>query len=269
MDGTLSKLPDDYELREQQLPPEASWVVAIERAGRILGAMSSPLLNASNLAKLADDIQGRVKGGIDSCRRLRDDVASHLADFGEAKDKAARHQTAEAVVNLLEGIRDVKPAAVIQCLAKLTPTTSEAAMGSSFGSATEVVGAIAATQWKLFESIRNLQDDRAAAAQALLRRVADALKNDQHVPTALGPVLRIEQSKAIDLLTPPPPPPPEVKPPITPPIKPTVRPEKKVVDSGTRENLSLAEAEGEINRLRQKTKKDQNTRVNVSWVIEE
>ena len=87
--------------------------------------------------------------------------------------------------------------------------------------------------------------------------------------TALGPVLRIEQSKAIDLLTPPPPPPPEVKPPITPPIKPTVRPEKKVVDSGTRENLSLAEAEGEINRLRQKTKKDQNTRVNVSWVIEE
>ena len=44
---------------------------------------------------------------------------------------------------------------------------------------------------------------------------ADALKNDQHV-TALGPVLRIEQSKAIDLLTPPAAPPqPPVEPPRT------------------------------------------------------
>ena len=75
-------------------------------------------------------------------------------------------------------------------------------MGTSFASAADVVGAMAATQWKLFESIRNLQDDRAVAAKALLGRVADALKSDQHV-TALGPVLRIEQSKAIDLLTPP------------------------------------------------------------------
>jgi hypothetical protein len=157
---------------------------------------------------------------------------------------------------------------VIQSLAGLTPTTSEAAMGASFASAADVVGAMAATQWKLFESIRNLRDDRVTAAQALLRRVSDALKSDQHV-TALGPVLRIEQSKAIDLLTPPPPPPPEVKPPITPPIKPPVKLEKKVVDSGMRENLSLAEAEGEIARLRKKTKSEQEARVNVSWVIEE
>ena len=267
-DATLANLPEEVELREQQLPPEASWVTAVERAARIFGAVSSPLLNASNLAKLADDIQVRAKQNLDSCRRLVDDVASHLADFTEAKEKAARYQTAEAVHALLEAVRDAKPAAVIEALASLNPTTSEAAMGSSFASAADVVGALAATQWKLFESIRSLQDDRAVAAKALLGRVSDALKNDQHV-TALGPVLRIEQSKAIDLLTPPviPPPPPidEAVPPVTPPSKPG----KKVIDSGTRENLSLTEAEGEIARVRQKAKGAQVARINVSWVIEE
>jgi hypothetical protein len=103
----------------------------------------------------------------------------------------------------------------------------------------------------------------------LLNRVSEALKNDQHV-TALGPVLRIEQSKAIDLLTPlPTPQQPPATPPVTPPIEPPVKQGKKVVDRGTRENLSLAEAENEIARLRKKSKGNQVARINVSWVIEE
>lgn len=269
IDGTLAKLPDDAELREQQLPPETSWVTAVERAGRIFGIAVSPLLNASNLAKLADAIQVKAKADIEACRQLVDDVANHLVDFAEEKDKAARYQTARAVLNLLESVYDAKPATLIESLASLTPTTSEAAMGTSRASAEGVVKAMAATQWKLFESIRNLQDDRAAAAQALLGRVSDALVNDQHV-TALEPVLRIEQSKAIDLLTPPAtPPPPPLTPPIMPPVKPPGKPGKKVVDSGMRKALSLKEAEDELARVRQKAKGGQVARVDVSWVIEE
>jgi hypothetical protein len=267
-DGTLANLPDEVELREQQLPPETSWVTAVERASRIFGAVSSPLLNASNLAKLADEIQVRGKQNIESCRRLVDEVAGHLADFSEPKVTAARFQTAEAVLGLLEAVRDAKPAAVIEALAGLKPVTSEAAMGTSFVSATDVVGALAATQWKLFESIRSLQDDRVVAAKALLGRVAEALKNDQHV-TDLGPVLRIEQSKAIDLLTPTGiPPKPPIDPPV-PPIKPPIKPGKKVVDSGTRENLSVMDAKKEIDQIQQKAKGTQVPRINVSWVIEE
>ena len=106
------------------------------------------------------------------------------------------------------------------------------------------------------------------AAKALLSRVSDALKNDQHV-TPLRPVLQQEQSKAIDLLTPQPPPPP-VDPPVDPPVvDPPVHPKKRVVDQGSRQNLSLAEAESEIGRLRHMRKKNQEARINVSWVIEE
>lgn len=264
VDVTLANLPDEVELREQQLPSETAWVTAVERASRIFGTVSSPLLNASNLAKLADGIQVRTIQSMDACRQLVADLSSHLADFGKDKEKSPRYQTAEAVLDLLETVRDAKPAAVVEALASLTPRTSDAAMGTSFASAADVVGAVAAAQWKLFESIRRIEDDRSVAAQALLGRVADALYSDQHV-TSLRPVLGIEQSKAIDLLTPSSFP----KPPIDSPTRPPVKPGRKVVDSGSRENLSLTEAESEIARLRQKSKGTQVARVNVSWVIEE
>jgi hypothetical protein len=268
-EAKLTNLPDELELRQQQLPPETAWVAAVERASRIFGVVSSPLLNASNLAKLADAIQTYAKQHIESCRQLASTLTGHIADFGIVKEKAPRYQTAEAVLDLLEAVLDAKPAAVIEAVASMTPQTSEAAMGASLTSSADVVSAFAATQWRLFESIRSLQDDRADAAGFLLNRVSEALKNDQHV-TALALVLRIEQNKAIDLLTPPATPPqPQVKPPITPPIEPPVKPGKKVVDRGMRENISLAEAEYEIACLRKKSQGNQVARINVSWVIEE
>jgi hypothetical protein len=60
-----------------------------------------------------------------------------------------------------------------------------------------VVGAIAATQWKLFESIRNLQDDRAVAAKSLLARVSDALKNVRQKAQG-GQVARVNVSWVIE-----------------------------------------------------------------------
>lgn len=267
-DAKLADLPDEVELREQKLPQQMAWVTAVERAARIFGIVSSPLLNASNLAKLAADIQEKAAKNSDMCSQLVKDVALHLADFGLDSQKSPRCQTAEAVRDLLVAVRDAKAAAVVESLAGITPQTSEAAMGTSFSSAAEVVSALEATQWKLFESIRGLQDERSVAAKALLGRVSDALKSDQHV-TTLGPVLRIEQSKAIDLLTPITTPQPPPQRPVTPPVTPPVDPVKKVIDSGTKENLSLGDAESEIARLRKKTKRNQVARINVSWVIEE
>ncbi len=202
-DATIANLPEEVELREQKLPAETSWVTAIERASRIFGAVSSPLLNAINLAKLTDEIQTRAKACIGACHQLVTDLGNQLVDFGEPKEKASRFQTAKAVMELLEAVSDAKPAAVVESLAKTTPQTSEAAMGSSYASAADIVVALSATQWKLFDSMRCIQDDRKTAAEAILGRVKDALRSDQHVAD-LAPVLRLEQSKAIDLLTPAP-----------------------------------------------------------------
>jgi hypothetical protein len=278
-EATLTNLPDEVELREQQLPAETAWRTAMQRAGTIFGIAASPLLNASNLAKLADDIQRRAAEKMDACRKLVSELASHLRDLGERPEQTPRHQTAEAVLSLLEAVRNARPAAVVEALAGLAPRTSEAAMGVSFSSAPEIVATLAATPWKIFESVRRLQGDPATAARLLLGRLTDALKSDQHV-TALGPVLLVEQNKAIDLLTPPveslrppverqapPPAPPVFQPPE--PSHPPVRPGKRVVESGQKEGLSLAETESLIARLRQQSKGTQVTRISVSWVIEE
>lgn len=253
---TLTDVPDELELREQQLPPETEWVVAVERAGRIFGVTCSPLLNAANLAKLAGDVQDIARQKIGPCRQLVTHLSNHLLNFTQDVENAPRCQTAMAVGDLLEAVNDVKPAVVIEMLAGMTPQTSEAAMGTSFSSAEELVGKLAGAKWKLFDSVRLIQDDRADAANALLRRVADALRNDQHV-TALAPVLEMEQNRAIDLLTPP--------------LETLIKTDKgkKIVDRGEHKNLNLAGAEREIANLRQKSKESQTVRINISWVIEE
>jgi hypothetical protein len=271
-DATIANLPDEVELREQKLPPETAWVTAIERASRIFGVVSSPLLNAANLTKLADEIQKRAKENIGASRTLVTDLGTQLDDFGETKDKTPRFQTAQAVMELLEAVSDARPTSVVETLATITPQTSEAAMGSSYASAGVVVAALSGTQWKLFDSMRSLQDERKTAAEAIIDRVKEALRSDQHV-VDLGPILRVEQSKAIDLLTPP-----STKgtekegetgaggTTVTPP---STKVGKKVVDRGSREDLTLAEAEGELSRLRQQIKGKQSARLNVSWVVEE
>ena len=274
-DAALANLPDEAELREQQLPSETAWVTAVERANRIFGVVTSPLLNAANLSKLVDGIQGPVKEGFEACRQLTLKLAGHLADFGAVKEQAPRWQTATAVLALLEAIRDARPAQVIETLAGVVPQTSEAAMGSSFKSAFQVVNVLTATQWKLFDSIRHLQDEGATAAQALLGRVCEALRSDQHV-TDIGPILAVEQTKAIDLLTPsrgggatavaagsgP------VGGTVTE-KRPSAESGRRVVESGSRTDLTPAEAEHEIARLRKQLRNKQSARVDVSWVIEE
>ena len=271
-DVTLASLPDDVELREQKLPSEGDWVVAVERAGRIFGVTSSPLRNATNLAKLADAIQTKAGEHLESCRRLVIELSNTLTDFGQKKEGAPRWQTAQAVEEMLDAVRTGAPAAVVESIASLTPETSEAAMGTSLTSSGEVVTALATAQWKLFESIQALTDDRATAAKALLGRVKEALSSDQHVKP-LGPVLNAEQVKAIDLLTPP----------KTgtagdgkkqddgkqPPLIPVAKPGKKVVESSAAQGLTLDAASEKLAELKRKAKPSQTIRINVAWVIEE
>lgn len=267
-DPTLTNLPDELELREQQLPPEKDWVVAIERAARIFGIVSSPLLNAFNLAKLASDIQIKAKDNLNNCRQLVASLKTHLPDFCPKGENAPRYQTASSVLDLLEAVCDAIPAKVIEVLAELIPQTSEAAMGTSFTTAGDVVNAFSITQWLLFEKMQLIQDDRSTAAKALLDRLADALNNDQHV-TPLEPVLKIEQSKAIELLTPQAPPPQSKGPAVAPAANPPTNSGKKIVDKGSRENLTLSEAEIELRQVSEKSKEHRVARINISWVIEE
>jgi hypothetical protein len=257
---SLSNLPDDVELKQEVLPPETVWTSARERAGHIFGLSPSPLLNATNLARLASDVQAQEAACQGKCRELLQRLGQILADQEIDLATANRQQTAAAVVELLGAVREATPDGVIQALAGCEPRTSAPAMGTSLSSAAGVVAALASTKWQLFEAVRALQDDRQAAAQAILQRLAEALRADEHV-MPLASALDRETDNAIRLLTP-------AKPPKPPDPKRETKTARKTVVTGGRQGLSPEAATAEIRRLGRELPAGQKLVIDISWRIE-
>ena len=103
---------------------------------------------------------------------------------------------------------------------------------------------------------------RKATADEIRREVAEALKSDEHV-VALAPAIREAQSRAVQLLAKSTSPP---EPPVTPPPP---SKGKRVVDQGSRQGLSLTDAELLLTNIRQKTTESSSTDVSITWRIEE
>ena len=80
----------------------------------------------------------------------------------------------------------------------------------------------------------------------------------------LAPALRGAQAKAVQLLTKLP----EVPPP-GPGLKPEVRTGTRVVQQGSREGLSIDEAEKCLSGLKRDVKSGDRVRINLGWVVEE
>jgi hypothetical protein len=54
-------MPDDLELREQTLPEQADWETACKRAAALFGLTIPTSRNASNVAKLVEDVQAKAR----------------------------------------------------------------------------------------------------------------------------------------------------------------------------------------------------------------
>ena len=112
-------------------------------------------------------------------------------------------------------------------------------MGTSFRKAADVLDVLERTHWTLFASLGRLKDDRADAAQRLLRELTEAMAADEYA-VALGHRLPDLENRAVDLLARPvePPPPTPPPPPPPPPGKggASVR-EGAIVDEGSHSNL--------------------------------
>ena len=97
MQPSLENVLDELELREQRLPSQATWEKARERAAAVFGVTSSPLLNASNVAKLIGAIQTEIDARKEACGQLLvrlKQVAQQLAEPGTTP---SRVKTAQVV----------------------------------------------------------------------------------------------------------------------------------------------------------------------------
>ena len=146
-------------------------------------------------------------------------------------------------------------------------------MGECLRSASRLSGVIDGTNWEIFDAIGKLTDDRKIQAEQIRTAIGNALQVDENV-TALGPVLKEAQLKAVRLLTdsrPPTPPGPDHgggAPPVPPETK-LPQSKSRVVASESRTGLSVSDAESVLGELKKEVKKGRTVKLNISWIVEE
>lgn len=282
-DATLKDIRNECELREQKLPDDTQWQLAVQRAGSILGIQMSPLRNASNVADLESKATGRSVAWRDAADRYIQALRTCLERFGLDLD-CDRLKTAMAALALVEQINSSQSGDIAKILAEATVATSEAAMKDCLNKASSLVTALETTDWEVFEFIATLVDDRKQSADEIRQTVEEILRTDEYV-ISLATSLKASQTKARALLTKPVPPPspvapstgkvdddssiPQPEPPLPPQPKPIQKRGKQVVSQGAKENLEMATAQELLSELTKNLKAEQTIRLSISWIVEE
>ncbi len=211
---SLDSLANELVLKPEVLPPEEDWKSALDRVGPLYGLDPSKLRSAANVAALAENVRAQVGPARADCEQLCRRLRERIRSFGGTPESAARVQTADAVLALVESVAAVSSASeIVSVLARAELRTSATAMGSSFRKAGAVYSGLEGVNWEIFDAIGKLTDGRAAESGRIRDQAGQALAADEYA-TALIPALHRLQSAAVSLLTavpvkaPPPPPPP-------------------------------------------------------------
>lgn len=196
----LEALDDAMELREQTLPAPQVWEQAVHRAGAIFGLTSSPLLNATSVAKLVDEITKEVARFRASNDRLVKELSTRLQAQGLDVDAADRIKTARSAVALLDGLASADRDDIVALLAAAKIETSETALATSIKQAETVAHALQATEWGIFDTLANLvASGKAPDGEAAQMALQQALQHDEYV-TPLAASLKAAQAKAMSLI---------------------------------------------------------------------
>ncbi|WP_017326151.1 hypothetical protein [Synechococcus sp. PCC 7336] len=291
IDVTLKEILNDCELREQKLPDEADWTVAIQRAKEIFGISVATLRKASTVSELETKVQAKSAAALDNCQGYVQALQDSLdtLNFDKTCD---RMSTANTTLAMLERLHAAKPEDVIEALAEAAIATSASAMAECLKKAATLTGTLESVSWDIFQGIDALTDERQTQAQTILDNLAKALSSDEHA-MGLGLQLKQSQNQAVRLLTqqpskpqPPTPQPVSPQPVAPPPVLPVtpskpqpiegnqgathpVEPIPRIVSEESQTDLGLKAAEELLIELGTKLKAGQTVRLSISWMIEE
>jgi hypothetical protein len=262
--ASIDRLDDQIELREQPLPEEPVWARARERAASLFGLAPNEVRKGANVAQLAAELREKATAARPILSGLSNALRARMERFSVAVDSAPRMTTlrsASALVGALPAAADAL--ATIEVLASAESLTNAAAVGRSLGSAAALNSYVGGVQWDAIEAAASLRDNRAAAAEALRTKVADALAADEHV-IGLQSALQDAQSRAIRLLadTGRPLPPPEQRPEQAPPPPP---PGEVVVDERSFGPIVATDAVRLLDELRRRVLAEQGAKLTIGW----
>lgn len=259
--ASTTEIPDQCELREQKLPSEKHWRIAVERAGSIFGIPASPLLNAVNVQTLVGELTSKSRERSEYCREYAHKLKERLQQLGLSVKDSDRLKTSEATATLLAALRDANTETIVDVLATANISTTGEAMGGCVANASSLRGVLDTANWEILVAIAKLTDERRDAAQRVIQSVYEALKVDEHV-ISLKARLSEAQSTATRLLVS------DTIPKGSPKPQPRT-PGRIVVDQGSKENLDLDGVRAVLDDLNQKIAKGREVRVNVAWIIEQ
>jgi hypothetical protein len=155
---------------------------------------------------------------------------------------------------------------VVEAIAGAKLEMTEEAIGRSMKKAADVVAALANVKWTLFAALDKLEDGRRDAASGIRQGLREAVESDEYA-LALAPAFSELEDRAARLLSDVPKPvilP--TMPPVAPPEKP-LPPSYQVLASGKADNLSEADFNEMITRIKGALKEDTAARLKVSWEV--
>ncbi len=262
---SVKEIHSQCELKTQKLPETEQWELAIARAKQIFNVDVSSLLKPSNVANLEGKINNKAESLREDCKQYTNKLQEKLDDLSIDRN-CDRFQTATDAFNLIQAICSESSDNIVKILAEASIATSEDAVKDCLTKVTKLKTSLEPTQWKILKSI-NQRDDLADEAGKIQQRIQEVLTSDDYV-MPLASTLQEINDRALSLLSKPPL---ETKPPIKDPspVKPKPKANKKFIQQESKENISLKDLEVEITSLRNKLKKNQQIRFNISWIIEE
>lgn len=191
----------DHTLREQRLPSEAHWQIAMARTAAIFGFQPMNLRRGRLVAIFGRDLAARAAAS----RTDADDLVAELERRAnwlrlDMAKPTGRLATARAGAALLAALSDRVPAVeTIERLARAELPGPPDRVGKSISSARNVADALAGAPWDTFDIVAGLADPYAAEAEAILRRLRGAAQDDE-LTAPLAAVLRRAKDDATDLL---------------------------------------------------------------------
>lgn len=198
----LDRIGPGYGLRGTELPGAEEFAAARERAGRIFGVPSSPVLFARNVARLAEGVRSRARAAQEAVASVRSLLKQHGAVLGITGD-APRSRSTRAAADLLARMdRGTEPAELVRSLAAARYDVTDEELAVAISHAPELRDGLEAVNWRLLASVRAFAgrgDSVGDRAGRLTARLAEAA-GDHEQARSLVPVLNRLQEQTLDLV---------------------------------------------------------------------
>ncbi|MBK9410369.1 MAG: hypothetical protein IPN47_20445 [Gemmatimonadetes bacterium] len=201
VEGAVERLPDELEVRTQQLPDEQAWSVAIQRAGGLCGVTVPGLRSAQSLAILARDVEAKARPAQSDVVQYTQRLDAALTRLTLDATSSERRTSAIAVRDLLTALQGQRPDGIVRALAEAAVPTTVTAMGEVLAHASALAQAVDLVQWSLVQNLKSLPTESfGTRVEALLEGLREALRRDEHV-VALRPAVEQFNEGGVRLIT--------------------------------------------------------------------